>query len=348
MRLSETSYKFFFNSMFFGNNMNTGKLLDLSKIKVNKKENDNMKRIRSLLENIETNQTNKVDTLEISDKAREMLNSITPNKAAVEKFANETHEKLMENLKDAGDKIKFSNDYVSASKLYQGKSINYTDSDVVFNYRVESNDEKAYNRQMINNQISNILDENGIKLDDEITFEIEPYDYKISAYGTDKETRLKIEEVLNKGENGVNLYTHIYYCSNEQNSTQLSDEGQLKRYVQNFVEEKTGYDLRECTKTDDDFITKDGKSIKQLLHDNVDNDKTEIYKDEAKKACDGYINQVMKYDYNDGVDQKLRISYNSKTGLQDIMQDKGYGIGKTDWIKDVANSFEKTAYTTFL
>lgn len=54
--------------------------------------------------------------------------------------------------------------------MYKGKCLSYEEADIVFNFHVLNADELAYNRQMINSQISNILAKNDISLPDDENF----------------------------------------------------------------------------------------------------------------------------------------------------------------------------------
>lgn len=298
-------------------------------------------------------------TVSISQRAKDFLanNTVTPNKSEVIPYIENAHRQLDQNLKNAGDKIRFANDYINAADMYKGKCLSYEEADIVFNFHVLNADELAYNRQMINSQISNILAKKDIRLSDEdnYSFSVDPYEYRIKVSGGSDEMNQKIEAALNGDTdseelydtNGFNLYTHIYNCTLYTQSEQTSKETQLKRHVQNFVLEKTGVDLRECTKAEDDYITSDGKSVKELLDNVIDTNSdgcsaglSEEDKKNFKKVQRSYVDSVLQYDFNDGNDQVLSISYNSSTGLHDIGQTHGYGTGDTAWIDDLVQTQE--------
>ena len=106
-------------------------------------------------------------------------------------------------------------------------------------------------------------------------------------------------------------------------------------------------DLRECTKAEDDYITSDGKSVKELLDNVIDTNSdgcsaglSEEDKNNFKKVQRSYVDSVLQYDFNDGNDQVLSISYNSSTGLHDIGQTHGYGTGDTAWIDELVQTQE--------
>lgn len=298
------------------------------------------------------------DNVTISENAQKTLasNTVTPTKAEVIPSIEQAKQQLKNKLENAGDKIKFDNDYIKVYDMYKGKTISYENADIAFNFRVLNADELAYNRQMVNNQISNILAKNDIKLEENenYSFSIDPYEYKIKVSGGSDEMNTKIETVLNSSEddelyetNGFNLYAHIYNCTLYTESEQTTKETQLKRYVQNFVFEKTGVDLRECSKTDDDFLTQDGKSVKELLDNVIDTNSdgcstwmTEEEKILFKQQQRSYVDSVLQYDFNDNNDQILKIDYNSSTGLHDVGQNHSYGVGDTDWIDDLSKEQE--------
>ena len=79
--------------------------------------------------------------------------------------------------------------------MYKGKCLSYEEADIVFNFHVLNADELAYNRQMINSQISNILAKNDISLpdDENFLFSVDPYEYRIKVSGGSDEMNQKIE-----------------------------------------------------------------------------------------------------------------------------------------------------------
>jgi len=255
-------------------------------------------------------------------------------------------------LEDAGNKIIGWNDYTMIQDAIwdMGKEIAYSNDDYCINYYVEAPDKNAYDRQMTNRQIENIFGENNIDIPsgEELTFTVDPYDYRITVSGTsDNALREKIESVLNQGDNGKGLYTHIHYSAKNHNSSQIDNSVEGKRMVFGRVLSWTGADLRECTRVGNDFVTADGKSVKAMLRSYIESTEWDYKEDRIAH----YSNQMMQYDYNDGHDQVLSIKY-TNTGLHDIGQDVGYGTGQTDWVYDVQAEMEeklgKKVLTTFL
>ena len=49
------------------------------------------------------------------------------------------------------------------------------------------------------------------------------------------------------------------------NSTQITQEGQLKRHMNDLFYEFYGIKLCECEKIGDDFITPDGRSVRDMI-----------------------------------------------------------------------------------
>ena len=73
-------------------------------------------------------------------------------------------------------------------------------------------DRIQWERSVVNKQIDNILKESGIDdgfLSDSYKLTVDPYSYYISVQGAADDVRIKIEDALNKGENGKN-YISIF------------------------------------------------------------------------------------------------------------------------------------------
>ncbi len=98
---------------------------------------------------------------------------------------------------------------------------------------------RRYNRKAMNQQLFNILEKNGLTVPEGVTLRctIDPAScyIKISDNTGDNQDRRglyeKMEEILNKGENGKSLYTHIIqssYISKELESSQYVYEGRIK------------------------------------------------------------------------------------------------------------------------
>lgn len=165
----------------------------------------------------------------------------------------------------------------------------------------------------------------------------------------------QVEKALNAGQtaddlynNGNSLYSHIGLCIKDYDNPQYDNDLYAKRWAHHDVRLFTGVDLRQCTKTADDYITADGRSVKQMISDyygrTLDSTNT-AYKDDFVR---GAVANMMRYDFSDGQDLYFQIRY-TDTGLHDIGQENGYGTGQTDWIKEMAREqAERTGKQTFL
>jgi len=90
------------------------------------------------------------------------------------------------------------------------------------NINVEVAERKEFNRQKVNDQLKQLLDEYQINIpkDTKLTFTIDPNNYKLTVSGTDDIVLSgQLEEALNTANNAKELFVHImdYYGS------QLSD-----------------------------------------------------------------------------------------------------------------------------
>ena len=221
-------------------------------------------------------------------------------------------------------------------------------------------DNNAFDRQMINRQIENIFKEHGIEFPtgEELIFTIDPYEGKISVSGENTALAEQVEKALNYGQssrelynNGNSLYNHIFLCIKDYDNSQYDNDLYAKRGAHRNVRLFTGVDLRQCTKTADDYITAGGRSVKQMISDyfgrTLDSTNT-AYKDDFVR---GEVANMMRYDFSDGQDLHLQIRY-TDTGLHDIGQENGYGTGQTGWIYNMVQEMEernqKPIYLAFL
>ncbi|MFQ9572477.1 MAG: DUF4885 family protein [Roseburia hominis] len=72
---------------------------------------------------------------------------------------------------------------------------------------------------MVNSQIKYFKTKFGVdtsSITKDCTFTVDPYSYEITVDGVDEETKIPgCKNALNVGDNGKNLYKHIYYCSTQ-------------------------------------------------------------------------------------------------------------------------------------
>lgn len=248
-----------------------------------------------------------------------------------------------EKLNAAGNQIIAVNERAGeglgrAGTLINGKQYDFASSEYVSGgaYTGEY-DRNLFNRQMVNRQIGNILSENGISISEgeDYTFTVDAYTKRISASGADSDKSRAIEDALNTGGNGKNLYDHIRMCGTLEKNEQISQAGQALRYTNELVTQFVGVNLADCTQRGNDYITSDGQSIRTMLTDYVMQHPTEGFKqqDEVKLTL-SYLDWASQYSYQDAeAKMDLSIRFNS-TGLHDVGQKNGYGDGDTDWISE--------------
>ena len=224
--------------------------------------------------------------------------------------------------------------------------VEWVNDDFAFNCKVSDPEEDAFNRQMINRQIENILSDAGVCINEgeNLAFSIDPYSYEISVTGNvGEEKRKQIEDALNQGENGWNLYTHVYFCAKDgMNSTQISQEGQLKRHMNDLFYEFYGIKLCECKKQGDDFITPDGRSVRDMIgtRNTTRNQGSGMYAVDTNGLKHHYLDLIQPYSYDTGDTQTLEMAYTS-TGLHDLHQDYSLGNGDVDWIERKRTELEQ-------
>ena len=268
--------------------------------------------------------------------------SVEDVKRVCEQLCQSNHNKLS----DAGNQIKFDNEFAGCHELGKMLEVPWENDEFAFSAKISDLEEDSFNRQMINRQIENILSDAGICISEEenLTFSVDPYSYEISVTGNvGEEKRKQIEDALNQGENGWNLYTHIYFSAkDEMNSTQITQEGQLKRHMNDLFYEFYGIKLCECEKQGDDFITPDGRSVRDMIgaRNTASIHGSGMYAVDTNSLKHHYLDLLQPYSYDTGDTQTLEIAYTS-TGLHDLHQDYSLGNGDTDWIERKRTELEQ-------
>ncbi len=199
-----------------------------------------------------------------------------------------------------------------------------------------------FNRQMVNSQINNILKKNGIEIskDQELSFSVAPYTYKITVDGVDFETKLKVEQALNVGSNGENLYNHIRSSATcgDIKSSQISKEGTMKNRLYYNLFDMTGLDIRTLNEKDGTYYTDSGENVIALYNKGV-NESTQIpaaYKAAAKEVFAELVHKISLRGWNNMADMFLSINYN-QSGLIDKNQNHGFGATDREWLEKMIN-----------
>ena len=188
-----------------------------------------------------------------------------------------------------------------------------------------------FNRQMVNAQISNILKDNGIELGEnsQCTFSVDPYSYYISVLGIDEETKQRMEDALNVGNNGKNLYLHIKQCATQDgaNSRQVTKDSLIKYRAYQQVLDFTGLELNTLEERDGTYYTKGGKDICDIVCDAIETSGKvpDSHKQQMKDWIWQMINRLSTKGWNNIKDMVLEIDY-SKSGLMDKDQDMLFSL----------------------
>ena len=100
-------------------------------------------------------------------------------------------------------------------------------------------------RALVNSQISNILKQAGVdtsSITEDCIFTVDPSSYEITVDGVDEEKKVLMQNALHVGNNGKNLYKHIYYCSTQDGceSSQVTEESKMKYEAYHQVYSYTG------------------------------------------------------------------------------------------------------------
>lgn len=187
---------------------------------------------------------------------------------------------------------------------------------ITVNGLVESEKQKLHNRNMINQQIQNILDKNNITIPQgqRLSFSIDPFNYIITVEGLeDEKTKNLIEAALNEGNNGRELFYHISQTL-KADSPQKTEEIYEKYLLMREIKKYTGLNINELEVKNGKFITEDGRDLMDIYRNGVKNAK---YVDDyhkgsvisfygsllnkyAQKGIDSVPDMILKIDWQDG------------------------------------------------
>lgn len=128
---------------------------------------------------------------------------------------------------------------------------------------------KAFNRDQVNEQIRDLLWQNGIQLPQgtSLTFTIDPNNFRLAVSGLDNPSLLaQVENILNTGNNSKELFFHIMQ-NRPANSSQFTKAKIEKFHLVNQIRNVTGYELRDLEIKNGKFITPDGKDLYEVYRD---------------------------------------------------------------------------------
>ena len=264
-----------------------------------------------------------------------------PENYIYQKYFDPAFEYYESNLSDVERRIAYNYE----KQMYETGKINgvsYMDSlfrgtevygDVTDNDRIE------FQRQLVNAQINNILKQSGVnteEISDTCTFSVDPYSYEITVEGVSDDLKAVMEKALNVGDNGRNLFKHIYNCSIQDgcNSSQVSKAAYQKYNAYQQVYKYTGCKLNELTQKDGTYYTKDGQNILDIVDAAIDTSDTvpDTHKGVLKEWIHELIWGTARNGWSNVRDMNLSILFTSN-GLTDLYQSIHYG-NKTSYSRE--------------
>ena len=144
---------------------------------------------------------------------------------------------------------------------------------------------------------------------------------------TDTERRIaynyEMQNALNVGNNGKNLYKHIYYCSTQDGceSSQVTEESKMKYEAYHQVYSYTGYELDKLEEKNGTYYTESGENILDLVDSAVESSGKvpKEFKQQMKNWIHDLISTISTRGWNNVPDMTLSILY-GKSGLKDMNQ----------------------------
>ncbi|MGD6975716.1 DUF4885 family protein [Bacillus altitudinis] len=195
----------------------------------------------------------------------------------------------------------------------------------------ESVEKKLLNRQKVNEQLQALFSTNGLNIpkNANLTFTIDPNHFKLVVSGTTDETLVKqIEDILNTSNNTRELFFHIMKSRND-DSTQFTPDTLAKFHLVNQIKTVTGYDLKDLSIVNGQFVTDTGANIFDIYKEELL--KNPYTAENARIAASHYgaqLFELAKNGYDSIPDLVLSIGYENGS-LYDIGQKVNYGVKKT-------------------
>ena len=132
-----------------------------------------------------------------------------------------------------------------------------------------------------------------------------------------------MQNALNVGNNGKNLYKHIYYCSTQDGceSSQVTEESKMKYEAYHQVYSYTGYELDKLEEKNGTYYTESGENILDLVDSTVESSGKvpKEFKQQMKNWIHDLISTISTRGWNNVPDMTLSILY-GKSGLKDMNQ----------------------------
>eukprot|EP00767_Chilomastix_cuspidata_P007128 gnl/Chilomastix_cuspidata/7704.p1 GENE.gnl/Chilomastix_cuspidata/7704~~gnl/Chilomastix_cuspidata/7704.p1 ORF type:complete len:351 (-),score=29.18 gnl/Chilomastix_cuspidata/7704:902-1954(-) len=259
------------------------------------------------------------------------------------KYFNPGYQYYIEGLTDRERSAAYKNEfhYFKSGELTGGSFLDPIFRERGFLYGdVEVARNKAFQRQEVNNQFSELLDLNKLSLpqDSKLRFTIDPNGYKVSISGLeDKNLINSLQNALN-GDNAKQLFYHILYSASN-GSSQVSDEKYNRFSVIRDTMDITGYNLNDLNLVDGKFLTNEGIDIFDIYKENIKN--SDQIPDQFKglhiSSYKRDLDNLILNGFHSTPDLLLSIDYQNGS-FYDVFQAENFGAGKTDWIDELHNS----------
>lgn len=242
------------------------------------------------------------------------------------------------NLNDTERRIAYNYE-MQMYKTGKINGVNYQDSlfrGIEVSGDVVDGDQIQFERQVVNTQITNILQQSGIntnEIPETCKFTVNPYTYEISVDGVGQDLKTAMENALNVDDNGKNLFSHIYKCSTQDgcNSTQVSSASYMKYQAYQQVYTFTGLQLNEMSEKNGTYYTENGQDVLSLVNIAIDksDDVPKEYKAQMKAWIQELVSDISKIGWNNVPDMYLSILF-GRNGLKDINQSIIWQYDKTE------------------
>ena len=214
--------------------------------------------------------------------------------------------------------------YFDKSSEYYETNLTDTERRIAYNYEMQMCRTGKING--VNSQISNILKQAGVdtsSITKDCTFTVDPYSYEITVDGVDEETKVLMQNALNVGNNGKNLYKHIYYCSTQDGceSSQVTEESKMKYEAYHQVYSYTGYELDKLEEKNGTYYTESGENILDLVDSAVESSGKvpKEFKQQMNNWIHDLVSTISTRGWNNVPDMTLSILY-GKSSLKDMNQ----------------------------
>ena len=267
-------------------------------------------------------------TEKYSKLAAEAKTHSNPENYIHSKYFDKSSEYYETNLTDTERRIAYNYE-MQMCRTGKINGVNYQDSlfrGIEVDGDSVDSDKIQFERALVNSQISNILKQAGVdtsSITKDCTFTVDPYSYEITVDGVDEETKVLMQNALNVGNNGKNLYKHIYYCSTQDGceSSQVTEESKMKYEAYHQVYSYTGYGLDKLEEKNGTYYTESGENILDLVDKAVE-DSGKVpkeFKQQMKNWIHDLVSTMSTKGWNNVPDMTLSILY-GKSGLKDMNQ----------------------------